>query len=66
MSVFSFVGLQYGDCPLMGRYSEQGTGESFEMIVSCDSEELRNSRLCETRWQTMDKSTVRKWTTCDK
>ena len=33
MSVFSFVGLQYGDCPLMGGYSEQGTGESFEMIV---------------------------------
>ena len=24
MSVFSFVGLQYGDCPLMGGYSEQG------------------------------------------
>ena len=66
MSVFSFVGLQYGDCPLMGEYSEQGTGESFEMIVSCDSEELRDSRLCETQWQTMGKSTVRKWTTCDK
>ena len=46
MSVFSFVGLQYGDCPLMGG----GTGESFEMIVSCDSEKLRNSRLCETQW----------------
>jgi len=33
MSVFSFVGLQYGDCPLMGGYSEQGTGESFESVV---------------------------------
>ena len=33
MCVFSFVGLQYGDCPLMGGYSEQETGESFEMIV---------------------------------
>ena len=37
------MGLQYGDCPLMGG----GTGESFE---SCDSEELRNSRHCETQW----------------
>ena len=46
----------------MGGYSEQGTGrcgESFEMIDSCDSEELRNSRLCETQWQTMGKSTAR-------
>ena len=33
MSVFSFVGLQYGDCLLMGGYSEQGTGESFESVV---------------------------------
>jgi len=42
----------------MGGYSEQWTGwcgESFEMIVSSDSEELRNSRLCETQWQTMGK-----------
>ena len=31
--VFSFVGLQYGDCPLMGGYSEQETGESFESVV---------------------------------
>ena len=33
MSVFSFVGLQYSDCLLMGEYSEQGTGESFESVV---------------------------------
>jgi len=49
----------------MGGYSEQGTGwcgESFEMIVSCDREEgsvLRNSRLCETQWQTMGKKSTR-------
>jgi len=70
--IFSFVGLQYGDW-YSGRwgvdcyiwYSEEGTGrcgESFEMIASCDREEgwvLRNSRLCETQWQTMGKSSTR-------
>ena len=61
MSVFSFVGLQYGDCPLMGGYSEQGTGESFEMIVkNCVTvgSVRRSGRRCV--------STLRKWTTCDK
>ena len=42
----------------MGEYSEQGTGrcgESFEMIDSGDSEELRNSRLCYTQLHTISK-----------
>ena len=69
-SVFSFVGLQYGDCPLMVGYSEQGTGrcgESFELVVivkNCIT--VGSVRRSGRRWV----STVRKsrstWTTCDK